>query len=133
MRYTGISASYAVDDVPRALAFYRDILGLDVGLVPLGIEGADVPQGMEVRLPDGHRFVVYPSLHYRPAEFTVLSLKTPDIESAVDELIAKGVVFEQYDVPRTDAKGIHRDPRVKPVAWFRDPAGNIIGLHQDSD
>lgn len=131
MHYTGISASYAVDDVPRALAFYRDILGLDVGLVPLGIHGADVPQGMEVRLPDGHRFIVYPSPRFRPAEFTVLSLKTPDIESAVDELIAKGVVFEQYDAPRTDAKGIHRDPKVKPVAWFRDPAGNIIGLNQD--
>ena len=131
MRYTGISVSYAVDDVPGTLAFYRDVLGLDVSLVPLGVEGADVPQGMQVRLPDGHSFVVYPSPRFRPADFTELNLKVPDIESAVDELIANGVVFEQYDAPRTDAKGIHRDPKVKPVAWFRDPAGNIISLNQE--
>jgi catechol 2,3-dioxygenase-like lactoylglutathione lyase family enzyme len=131
MRYTGISATYAVDDVARALAFYRDILGLDVGLVPLGVQGADVPPGMEVRLPDGHRLLVYPSPRFKPADFTVLTLRVPDIETAVDELTAKGVTFEQYDAPKTDSKGIHRDPNVKPVAWFRDPTGNIIALNQE--
>lgn len=131
MHYTDISATYAVNDVPRALAFYRDILGLDGRLVPLGVQGADVPQGLEIRSPDGRRFMIYPSPRFRPADFTVLSLKVPDIEAAVDELTSKGVTFEQYDSPKTDSKGIHRDPRVKPVAWLRDPAGNIIALNQD--
>ena len=49
----------------------------------------------------------------------------------VDELTARGVRFEQYDTPRTDAKGIHRTPEVHPVAWFRDPAGNILSLIQE--
>jgi len=130
IRYSAISATYAVDDIPRALAFYRDILGLDVDLGQLGVPGADVPQGMEVRSPDGHRFTVYPSQRFSPADFPVLSLRVPDIEAAVAELTAKGVVFEQYDSPRTYAKGIHRDPKVHPVAWLRDPSGNINALNQ---
>jgi len=131
MRYTRIAASLAVDNVPRALTFYRDILDLDVDLIPLGVEGADdVPQGMVLRLPDGPQFIFYPSPHFRPADFTVLSLQVADIDKAVDELTTRGVAFEQYDTPKTDAKGVHRDPRVKPVAWLRDPAGNIISLNQ---
>jgi hypothetical protein len=68
---------------------------------------------------------------FKPADFTALTLKVPDIETAVEELAAKGMKFEQYDAPKTDSKGIHRDPKVRPVAWFRDPAGNIIALNQD--
>jgi hypothetical protein len=33
-----------------------------------------------------------------------------------------------YETPRTDARGIHRTPEVRPVAWFRDPAGNILSI-----
>ena len=51
-----------------------------------------------------------------------------DRERAVDELTARGVRFEHYDSPKTDAKGIHRTPEVHPVAWFRDPAGNILSI-----
>jgi hypothetical protein len=55
-----------------------------------------------------------------------------DIERAVDELTARGVRFEHYESgpPKTDAKGIHRRPEVRPVAWFRDPAGNILSVVQ---
>ena len=52
-----------------------------------------------------------------------------DANAFVDELTAHGVRFERYDTgPRTDAKGIHRTPEVRPVAWFRDPAGNILSI-----
>ncbi len=130
MRFTDISPGYAVDDIPKALKFYRDVLGLDARPTEMGVDGADVPDGMEVMMGDGRSFEIYPSPRYQPATFTVLNLATTDIEAAVDELVGKGIVFEQYDAPKTDARGIHRDARVKPVAWFRDPAGNIISLHE---
>jgi catechol 2,3-dioxygenase-like lactoylglutathione lyase family enzyme len=50
----------------------------------------------------------------------------------VDELTARGVRFEHDGTgPKTDAKGIHRTPEVHPVAWFRDPAGNILSIIQE--
>lgn len=68
----------------------------------------------------------------REATFTVLNFLIEDIERAVDELTARGVRFERYDTgPKTDAKGIHRTPEVRPVAWFRDPAGNILSIIEE--
>ena len=57
-----------------------------------------------------------------------------DIEKAVDELTARGVSFEHYDMPdiKTDAKGIARDDYGPPIAWFTDPAGNIIAVLEDT-
>ena len=64
--------------------------------------------------------------------FTILNFMVEDIERAVDELTARGVRFEHYETgPKTDAKGIHRTPEVHPVAWFRDPAGNILSIIQE--
>jgi hypothetical protein len=55
-----------------------------------------------------------------------------DVEKAVDELAAAGVVFEHYDMPdgEQDAKGIFRS-RGLVVAWFKDPAGNILAVLQE--
>ena len=74
------------------------------------------------------RVLIYPKPDHTPATFTLLNFLVDNIERAVDELTARGVTFEQYAYPRTDAKGIHRTPEVRPVAWFRDPAGNILSL-----
>ena len=63
--------------------------------------------------------------------FTILNFIVPDIDRAVDELTARGVRFEHYEVPKTDARGIHRTPEAHPVAWFRDPAGNILSIVQE--
>ena len=58
-----------------------------------------------------------------------IAYAVPDVESAVDQLRARGVRFEQYDQPdiKTDAKGIHRG-RGPLIAWFKDPAGNILSV-----
>jgi catechol 2,3-dioxygenase-like lactoylglutathione lyase family enzyme len=74
--------------------------------------------------------MVYPKPDHTPATFTILNFLVDDIERAVDELTARGVRFEQYESPKTDAKGIHRTPEVHPVAWFRDPAGNLLSMIQ---
>lgn len=121
-------SSFAVDEVERAKEFYAGTLGLDVVDAELGM---DVPGGLEIHLDDGARILVYPKADHTPAEFTILNFRVYDIDQAVDDLTARGVVFEHYGSPlKTDAKGIHRSPQVRPVAWFRDPAGNIMSVIQ---
>ena len=124
-------SGFSVDDVPRAKEFYGSTLGLEVADASLGVKGADVPAGLEIRLGSGTRVLVYPKPDHMPARFTILSFLVEDIELAVDALTARGVRFEHYETPRTDAKGIHRTPEVRPVAWFRDPAGNILSIIQE--
>jgi catechol 2,3-dioxygenase-like lactoylglutathione lyase family enzyme len=124
-------SGFAVDDVARAKEFYGTALGLDVADAPLGVEGAEVPAGLELRLGAGTRVLVYPKPDHTPATFTILNFVVPDIERAVDELTARVVRFEHHERPKTDAKGIHRTPEVRPVAWFRDPAGNILSIIEE--
>ena len=77
---------------------------------------------MRHRLPQG--------AGHSPATYTVLNFPVEDIEKAVDELRARGITFEKYDSIRTDEKGIHRDGGPL-IAWFKDPAGNILSVIQD--
>jgi catechol 2,3-dioxygenase-like lactoylglutathione lyase family enzyme len=126
-----VFGGFSVDDISRALDFYGRVLGLDVAEVPLGVAGpagAAVPTGMEIRSGGRRVALVYPRPGHVPATFTVLNILVPDIDAAVDLLTARGVRLEHYEVPRTDAKGIHRDPSVHPTAWLRDPAGNVVSL-----
>ena len=131
LRDANAFSGFAVDDAPRAKEFYGATLGLEVADASLGVEGADVPAGLELRLGAGTRVLVYPRPGHTPATFTILNFLVEDIERTVDELTARGVRFERYDTPTTDAKGIHRTPEVHPVAWFRDPAGNILSIIQE--
>jgi len=114
-------SSFAVDDVEEARRFYGSTLGLDVrdGFEPglLEIHGSGTP------------VMVYPKPNHEPATFTVLNFPVPDIDAAVDRLVAAGVRMEQYDSEglQTDAKGIVRGGGPK-IAWFKDPAGNILSV-----
>jgi len=114
-------ASFAVDDPAKAKAFYGETLGLEVSEDPK-MEGM-----LSLKSPDGNWVLVYPKAVHHPAEHTVLNLPVDDIDAAVDALSAKGVRFEHYEGEiQTDAKGISRgNPQ---VAWFRDPAGNIVSV-----
>ena len=131
LRDANAFSGFAVDDVPRAKEFYGTTLGLEVADAALGVEGADVPAGLELRLGSGASVLVYPKPDHAPATFTILNFLVDDIERAVDELTERGVRFERYETPETDAKGIHRTPEVRPVAWFRDPAGNILSIIEE--
>jgi catechol 2,3-dioxygenase-like lactoylglutathione lyase family enzyme len=125
-------SGFAVDDIPRARQFYGATLGLEVADAALGVAGADVPAGLEIHLGPGTRVLVYPKPDHTPATFTILNFLVADIDRAVDALTARGVRFEHYETgTRTDAKGIHRTPEVHPVAWFRDPAGNILSIVEE--
>ena len=113
-------SGFAVDDVAAAREFYGDKLGLEVseenGLLTLQIAG-DRPT------------LVYPKEGHTPAEYTILNFPVDDIDAAVDELAARGVEFERYDGFGQDERGIMRE-QGPPIAWFKDPAGNVLSVIQ---
>jgi catechol 2,3-dioxygenase-like lactoylglutathione lyase family enzyme len=114
-------SGFAVDDVERARAFYGDTLGLKTseqhGLMTLHIAGdRDV--------------LVYPKPDHEPATYTILNFPVDDIDRAVDDLAARGVRFERYDGMDQDERGVMRSGGPY-IAWFRDPAGNILSVLQE--
>ena len=74
--------------------------------------------------------LVYPKPGHVPAEFTILNFPVDDIDAAVDALAARGVEFERYDGMDQDEKGVMRSEGPY-IAWFRDPAGNILSVLQE--
>jgi predicted enzyme related to lactoylglutathione lyase len=117
-------SSFSADDLQAAKKFYREVLGIDASENAMGI--------LDMYLAGGQHVIIYPKPNHVPATFTVLNFPVPDIEKAVDELIGKGVAFERYDGPvKADAKGIYRG-QGPTIAWFKDPAGNILSVIEQS-
>lgn len=112
---------FSVDDIPAAKNFYAETLGLDVseehGMLTLHIAG-------------GGDILVYPKPDHAPASFTILNFPVDDIDLAVDELTKRGVNFQRYEGSQQDERGIHRDEHGPPIAWFTDPAGNVLSVLQ---
>ena len=114
-------SGFSTDDVARAKEFYGGTLGLD----------ATEENGMlTLKFPNGQSVVIYPKGDdHQPATFTVLNFPVDDIDAAVDRLVAAGVTFERYGGDfGQDERGIARDDYGPPIAWFKDPAGNILSL-----
>lgn len=111
---------FSVDDIAAAKRFYEDTLALDVEQMPNGL--------LRLRLAGGGETIVYPKPDHRPAVFTILNFAVADIERAVDELAAKGIETIRYDGFGQDERGISRNPGGPPIAWFNDPAGNILAV-----
>ena len=117
-------SSFAVDDLDGAREFYADTLGVKVSDGPMGVLSLD--------LAGGSAILVYPKPDFTPATYTVLNFQVDDVDAAVDDLGGRGVKFERYEGFDQDAKGISRDPRGPSIAWFKDPAGNILAVLQTS-
>jgi catechol 2,3-dioxygenase-like lactoylglutathione lyase family enzyme len=115
-------SGFSVDDLDRAKLFYEATLGLEV---------SESPAGLEVQLGSGGRVFVYPKGNHEPATFTVLNFPVANIEQAVDELTAAGVRFERYDGMESDERGISRGGGGPNIAWFKDPAGNILSVLEE--
>jgi catechol 2,3-dioxygenase-like lactoylglutathione lyase family enzyme len=117
-------SGFAVDDLDTARAFYGRTLGLPVTEV-------DAANGVLAITTGGERDVaVYLSPNLTPASYTILNFPVDDIDRAVDELTERGVRFERYDEFPQDAKGIVRGAGRPRVAWFKDPAGNVLSVVQ---
>ncbi|MBV9963104.1 MAG: VOC family protein [Parafilimonas sp.] len=117
-------SSFSVNDLQKAKEFYSNILGLKVSDSPMGV--------LELHIEGSNNIMIYPKSNHEAATFTVLNFPVDDIEKTVDELITKGIVFEQYEGEiKTDEKGICRDSHGPKIAWFKDPAGNILSVLQE--
>ncbi len=116
-------SSFAVNDLQKAKEFYGQTMGLEI---------SESAEGLKLNLAGGQTVFLYPKPNHTPASFTVLNFAVKDIEAAVDELRTLGVRLEKYDQPdlKTDAKGIMRGPGPQ-IAWFKDPAGNILSVLQE--
>lgn len=121
MKIDSSFSSFSVADVDATRAFYQDVLGLTV---------KDSMAGVEVELPGGGTAVLYGKDDHEPASFTVLNLVVDDIDGAVSDLKDKGVSFERYDGlnPDDDIARGKSDGRGPDIAWFKDPAGNILAV-----
>jgi len=114
-------SGFSVDNIKTAKQFYSEKLGLIVKDNPMGL--------IELHIEGGIPIMIYPKPNHVPATFTVLNFPVEDVEHAVDALIVKGIIFEQYPEPiKTDSKGICRNEGGPAIAWFKDPAGNILSV-----
>ena len=115
-------SSFSTNDIGNAKNFYEKTLGLDLKQGEMGnLKLQPVGSGVVMIYPKGR--------DHAPASFTVLNFIVSDIEEAVKEMTGKGVIFEQYGAPiKTDAAGICRNGEGPAIAWFKDPAGNILSL-----
>ena len=114
-------SGFAVDDVRSARSFYGETLGLEV---------AEEQGQLTITIAGGATVLVYPKADHVPATFTVLNFPVDDIDRAVDELTARGVVFRRFDGIPVDEKGIFRGDG-PDIAWFTDPAGNVLSVLQE--
>src|ERR1700694_4692241 len=118
-------SGFSVDDLAAAKAFYGQTLGIAID---------ENPQGLVLKSAGGNGTFVYPKKDHGAATYTILNFSVDDIDQAVEQLTAKGVTFEQYGGV-TDKKGIARGLSVgqgPDIAWFKDPAGNILSVLQQS-
>jgi catechol 2,3-dioxygenase-like lactoylglutathione lyase family enzyme len=114
-------SGFAVDDLDRAQQFYGETLGLETS-VEHGL--------MTLHLAGERPTLVYPKPNHTPADYTILNFKVDDVESAVDELAARGVQLERYDGMEQDERGIMRGGGPY-IGWFKDPAGNVLAVLQE--
>jgi len=116
-------SGFSVDDLARARHFYEDVLGLTMSEAGMGGVA-------HLQLGGGTHVVVYAKPNHVPATFTVLNFPVADIEATVDALTERGVQFQHYEHPPTDERGIMRAGGPL-IAWFTDPAGNVLSVLQD--
>lgn len=119
-----VFASFSVDDQAKAKQFYGETLDLNV---------EDGKMGLILHMTGGGSVYIYPKENHQPATFTVLNIEVESIEAAVGDLTKAGVKLEIYAGMGQDDKGILRGKAAghgPDIAWFRDPAGNIVSILQ---
>ena len=131
MRKNGdVAARLPAQDLERARSFYADKLGL--------IPSEERPGGLRYQCGSG-AFSLFQSAGVPSGTHTQMAWEVDDIESTVAELRARGVVFEEYDLPGIKTfDGIAEVAGNYPsrggigerAAWFRDSEGNLLGIGQ---
>lgn len=125
MKPTGAFSGFSVNDLEKAKEFYTNTLGLRV---------EDNGMGLQIHLPGDSIVFAYPKENHVPATFTILNFVVDNIDEAMEDLTSRGVKFEHYEGMSQDAKGVLRGLSVNKgpdIAWFQDPAGNILSVLQE--
>lgn len=125
LKFNKVFNTFSVNDLETAYNFYSNTLQLDVSKMPMNV--------LKLNLPGNENgMIIYEKSNHEPASYTVLNFDVDDVEKAVDELTARGIVFEHYDSGplKTDSKGICRGSG-PVIAWFKDPAGNFLSVLSD--
>ena len=115
-------SGFSSNEIAASKQFYAETLGLDV---------SEEMGGLALHLAGGGEVFVYPKDDHVPATFTVLNFPVRDVEAAVDRLTAAGVGLERYEGFGQDEKGIARGDEGPTIAWFKDPAGNILSVLEE--
>jgi predicted enzyme related to lactoylglutathione lyase len=115
-------SGFATDDLGKALEFYGETLGLKTSVL-------DEENLIQIDLAGDRPTLIYRKPDFTPATYTILNFPVEDVEATVDELASRGVSFERYDGFDQDEKGIDRSGPAGGIAWFKDPAGNILAVH----
>lgn len=120
-------SGFSVDDIKKAKEFYVDTLALTL---------KDDSMGLQLELPGGGELFIYEKQDHTPATYTALNFVVEDIDGTVDHLNDHGITFEHYEnlpAPQ-DEKEILRGKTAQQgpdIAWFKDPAGNILAILED--
>jgi catechol 2,3-dioxygenase-like lactoylglutathione lyase family enzyme len=118
-----VTCMLPVKDLERARRFYEEGLGL--------VAGGLRPDGKFVYRVGGTTLALFPKPEGAKAEHTTLSFRVPRIEAAIDALKSRGVVFADYDFPGLKTEGHICVLGSEKAAWFSDPEGNLLCLHED--
>ncbi|HEV2812181.1 MAG TPA: VOC family protein [Solirubrobacteraceae bacterium] len=116
-------SGFAVDDLQKAREFYGETLGIR-------IESEEEMPLMTLHLGGDRPTLVYEKEGHTPADYTILNFPVDDVEAAVNALAERGVAMERYDGFPQDDKGIMRG-QGPDIAWFKDPAGNVLSVLKD--
>ncbi|MEI3801337.1 MULTISPECIES: VOC family protein [unclassified Chitinophaga] len=118
-------SSFSVNDLQQAKNFYQQTLGIEV-------ESGEKEPVITLKIAGMPSVLIYEKPNHMPATFTVLNFPVSNVEEAVDQLTAKGIKFQQYEGElKTDKKGIFRGGG-PVIAWFTDPAGNILSVMEQA-
>lgn len=113
-----------VVDLPRAREFYEHKLGL--------VAAGERPDGKFVfACGGGATLALFPRESPSKADHTAVSFQVDDIGAAIRDLEERGVVFEDYDLPGLKTVNHVCVLGAEKAAWFRDPDGNYLCIHED--
>ena len=121
-------SSFSVDDLQKAKRFYGQTLGLEVSEAYGGLL-------LEIHTEGRRNILIYPKSDHTPATFTILNFPVDNLEQTIVDLTNRGVRFEIYkegDI-KTDEKGISLSSEGPKIAWFKDPAGNVLSVLEEKE
>lgn len=120
-----VVAMVAVSDRERGKQFYGETLGLEL---------TEESPGATIYTVGGGQLIVYASDTAGTGDATAAAFIVDDVDATVEDLKAKGLSFERYEIPGVDSSSdVHTidmgDGSLHKAAWFKDPDGNILGLN----